>query len=211
MGEIGRALADPLDGPGGEAPVAQPRRREDESVGVQGERHVPVDVPAVAVAVPTAADGEGVDGGDRSSSRVLVDGDADAFEPHLHEEAEELPVVGGGLVAFDAAQPVDQPVALRAGERVPDVLGGERQCRADRRHLDHPLVDVGVARPPVLGVVGIGAVGQSGDPAVPVGERPAADDERDDAPERSGEALEFGDPLRERRREAPEPHAGPAR
>ncbi len=90
------------------------------------------------------------------------------------------------------------------GERVPQVLGCERQREPDRGHLDHPLVDGLPARAPVLRALGIGAVGESGRPPIPVREGPAPGHEGHDPPQQSCVALQFGDPRRERRPEAAE-------
>ena len=98
-------------------------------------------LPPRAVGVPAAVDGEGVEQRDRTRLRLAVDGHADALETHLHEEAEELPVVLRRLAALDAAQPLDHVVALAPGERIPQVLGREREREPDRGHLDHALVD----------------------------------------------------------------------
>ena len=103
--------------------------------------------PAPSVYQPRV-DGEGVEQRDRTCLSVAVDRHADALEAHLHEEAEELPVVLRRLAALDAAQPLDDVVALAPGERVPQVLGCERQREPDRGHLDHPLVDGIPARDP---------------------------------------------------------------
>ena len=105
--------------------------------------------PAPSVYQPSL-DGERVEQRDRTRLRLAVDRHADAFETHLHEEAEELPVVLRRLAALDAAQPLDHVVALAPGERVPQVLGREREREPDGGHLDHPLVDGLPARAPVL-------------------------------------------------------------
>ena len=99
----------------------------------------------------------------------------------------------------------------RPVERIPDVLGREGQRKPDGGHLDHALVDVLGARSPVLGVLGIGAVREAGDPTIPVVERPSAGDQRHDAPERSRVPLQFGDTRREVRAEGAEARPGTAR
>ncbi len=81
---------------------------------MERERDVVVDAAARPVGVPAAVDGEGVEQRDRTRLSLAVDRHADALEAHLHEEAEELPVVLRRLAALDAAQPLDHVVALAA-------------------------------------------------------------------------------------------------
>ena len=99
-------------------------------------------------------------------------------------------------------------VALAAGERLPQVFGHEREREPDGSHLHHALIDVVGARPPVLAALGIGAVREPLDPPVPVVERPAARDQRHDAPERARVPLELRDAWREVRAERAEPGPG---
>ena len=158
-------------------------------------------LPPRAVGVPTVVDGERVEQRDRARLRLAVDGHADALETHLHEQPEELPVVLRRLAALDAAQPLDHLVALAPGERVPQVLGRERQREPDGGHLDHALVDGVAARTPVL--LAARDRCRCARPATQRSqcvERPTAGDERHDAPQRSRVALELGDARRERAR-----------
>ena len=133
---------------------------------------------------------------------------SDALQAHLHEQPEELPVVARRLATFDAAEPFHDVVALAAGERLPQVFGHEREREPDGSHLHHALIDVVGARPPVLAALGIGAVREPLDPPVPVVERPAARDQRHDAPERAAVPLELRDAGGEVRAERAEPGPG---
>ncbi len=171
---------------------------------MEREGHVVVDVPAASVRVPTVVDGERVDELDRSRSRLVIDRYADAFETDLHEEPEQLPVVLRRFLALDTPQPLDDVVALASVQWIPEMLGCEREREPDGGHLHHALIDVVGARPPVLRALRIGAMGEAGDPAVPVVERPSTRDQWDDAPERSGVALQLGDAGREVRAERAE-------
>ena len=125
----------------------------------------------------------------RPLSGYRVAGCTDPLTAEVHQQAEELPVVGRRLEGVDAVQPGEDPLLRQVGKRVPVVLRDRGHGVPDGGHLNHPLLGAGLAGTPVLGVVRVGAVGEPLTPAVPVVEFAAPGDERHAAVERPGVAL----------------------
>src|SRR5699024_2480411 len=72
----------------------------------------------------------------------------------------ELPVALGDLMVVDLVQPAGQVLLFRAGQGVPQFVGGVHQAAGDGGHLHKALVVV-LAAAPVFGVFGVGAGGQA--------------------------------------------------
>ena len=184
---------------------------EYQSVGVEGERQVPVDVAEHAVPVPAVGHVVLLDPLDGPLCGSRVARSADPFPTHVDQQPEELPVVGCRLELVDSVQPCQHPLLRPVAERVPEVLGGEGNGEADGRHLDHPLVGVPGAGPPVLLAVRVGTGDQALAPPVPVVEVPATDNQGHDPVERSGIPLQLGHPPGEQRCTTPQADPGAAR
>src|SRR6185312_4132831 len=132
---------------------------------------------------------------------------ADMVEPHIDEDAEELPVVSGMPEGSDAAH-IGGKVALGGlRQRVPDEVGNGTEGKAERGHFDHPLVlasDIA----PIFGMVWVCAVDEAVAEECPVIEVRSALAERHEAPKRASEAFEVGRSPIEGCRGGAQPNAG---
>ena len=128
-------------------------------------------------------------------ARLVVRQAADD-EAHVHQHAEERPVVLGHVVVVDLLEPaIEVPLRLlRQGEE--EFLRRQRHAHAEDRHLHQPLIVV-LDLAPILGMVGIDAVDDARFPFLPDRQNAlaAAGEHRNDRPERAGKRLHLGDVL----------------
>src|SRR5699024_8822906 len=82
------------------------------------------------------------------------------FQGQVDQDHKELPVALGDLVVVDLVQPAGQVLLFRAGQGVPQFVGGVQQAAGDGGHLHKALVVV-LAAAPVFGDFGGGAGGQA--------------------------------------------------
>lgn len=160
-------------------------------------------VPPDPVAGPAVADVEGVEGREvpvEGGPQLLGRDTQGPDQRQVDEDAEPQPVVLRHPPRVDLAQPARQVAPRRPVIREPELPRRDQERVGDRLHLDHPLIAVADI-PPVLGVAGIRAVPEAGDPGTQVdrrrprlGDRPRGlqSEKVGDYPQGPGKAFELG-------------------
>lgn len=134
-------------------PLVPRRPGVQHRVEVHGPAVVVVELPAVAVRVPAAADVPVLDALQSPVDRLagLLALVPDLLEEAAHRHREQLPVVGPGFGGQPVGQPGSRPLTHRVVEPVPQQRPGQPQGERDRRGLDQRLAVVLDAGPDARG------------------------------------------------------------